>query len=458
MFLSWEGLWPEIKHSPTLDDARAAADELLSVVADFPWSEVVDKVAWLAGVLTPFARPLYSGPVGPILAIDANIRGSGKTLLSDVLSVICCGRVVPRQGWPDDPAEQRKRLTSLLIGGGDGEVWCFDNVAGRFGSEVVDVAITSDSWRDRVLGESRMLEFPLRALWVISGNNLAMRADTGRRVLRARLKSRVENPEERPAGEFKHPDLLGWVREHRRRLCTAALTILEAWVAVGRPVPRMQSWGSFEGWSGVVRAALIWCGLPDPGETRRALREESDESEGGLLQLLHALAAADPDRKGMSSGQLLKAAREGEDRLAGALEAVTGREIGRLSSAEVGRALGRYRQRPLGGVSIETKKIRGERLWFVVGEFDLGGEGGEGGDEFPLAAGAREQNQLDRGSEAFAGESENSDTLATLATLGESVTVTQTNTADDGGRRATQTDAADEFDWVLESFGGGGGR
>ena len=89
------------------------------------------------------------------------------------------------------------------------------------------------------------------------------------------------------------------------------------------------------------------------------------------------------------------------------------------------------------------------------GEFDLGGEGG---DEFPLAAGAREQNQLDRGSEAFAGESENSDTLATLATLGESVTVTQTNTADDGGRRATQTDAADEFDWVLESFGGGGGR
>ena len=61
----------------------------------------------------------------------------------------------------------------------------------------------------------------------------------------------------------------------------------------------------------MVRAALIWCGLPDPGETRRALREESDESEGGLLQLLHALAAADPDRKGMSSGQLLKAAREG---------------------------------------------------------------------------------------------------------------------------------------------------
>jgi phage/plasmid primase-like uncharacterized protein len=417
MFLSWEGQWPEIKHSPTLDDARAAADELLGVVADFPWSEVVDKVAWLAGVLTPLARPLYSGPVGPILAIDANVRGSGKTLLSDVLSVIVCGRVVPRQGWPEDPAEQRKRITSLLIGGGDSELWVFDNIAGRFGSEVVDIVATSDSWRDRVLGESRMLEFPLRALWVISGNNLTLRADTSRRLLRARLRSRVEHPEERPAGEFRHPDLLGWVREHRRRLCAAALTILRAWVVAGKPVPRMQSWGSFEGWSGVVRAALIWCGLPDPGETRRALREESDESEGGLLQLLHSLAAADPDRRGMSSGALLKAARgEGEDRLRAALEAVTGREIGRLSVSEVGRALGRYRQRPLSGVTIEMKKLHGERLWFVVGEFDLGGEGAEGGDDFPLPAGARGQSH---GSEVCSGELENSGTLATIATLGE---------------------------------------
>ena len=29
--------------------------------------------------------------------------------------------------------------------------------------------------------------------------------------------------------------------------------------------------GSYEGWSNLVREAVVWCGLPDPGETRQEL-------------------------------------------------------------------------------------------------------------------------------------------------------------------------------------------
>ena len=59
-----------------------------------------------------------------------------------------------------------------------------------------------------------------------------------------------------------HPDLLAWVRRERGRLLVAALTILYAFCRAGRPVPSgLKPWGSFEGWSGLVRAALVWAGM-----------------------------------------------------------------------------------------------------------------------------------------------------------------------------------------------------
>ena len=82
-----------------------------------------------------------------------------------------------------------------------------------------------------------------------TGNNLVIGADTARRTLYCRLESLHERPEDRI--DFKHSDLLGYVRVNRGRLAVAAVTILRAYFAAGKP-----AWRGLEAAAAKVRAAV----------------------------------------------------------------------------------------------------------------------------------------------------------------------------------------------------------
>src|SRR5262249_37745142 len=148
-----------------------------------------------------------------------------------------------------------------------------DNVVGELGSASLDAALTSTTWSGRVLGKSEMTiaDTPLLAIWWATGNNVLLVADTARRVMHIRLNSNEERPEERSG--FHHASLLEWVRQERPRLVRAALTVLRAYAVAGRPDMGLRPWGSFDGWSRLIRDALVWAGEPDPGQTRTELTE-----------------------------------------------------------------------------------------------------------------------------------------------------------------------------------------
>ncbi|MEZ6073962.1 MAG: hypothetical protein R3C10_27700 [Pirellulales bacterium] len=118
------------------------------------------------------------------------------------------------------------------------------------------------------MGRSEIVEMPLLTTWAATGNNVVLMADTSRRVCHIRLESRLENPEEREG--FRHPHLTRWVAENRPVLLAAALTVLAAYCRAGRPDQGLKTWGSFEGWSQLVRQALVWAGQPDPGKPARS--------------------------------------------------------------------------------------------------------------------------------------------------------------------------------------------
>ena len=96
---------------PTKDDAVAAVKALLEVVEDFPFAQPTHRAAWLAGTITPVARYAYHGPA-PLTLIDANVRGCGKTLLTDATSLIVSARDMARMSLPRDNEEFRKRITA----------------------------------------------------------------------------------------------------------------------------------------------------------------------------------------------------------------------------------------------------------------------------------------------------------------------------------------------------------
>lgn len=267
--------------NPTQDDAKAAAALLLDLVVDFPFKTPAHRAAWLAALLTPLARFAFRGP-SPLFMVDANTAGAGKGKAVGLIGEVVAGRPMATMAPVEDDAEQRKRITALAISGDN--LVLIDNVVGSLGGPSLDAALTSTEWGDRLLGSSQTVKLPLAITWFATGNNIQLIGDMGRRVLHVRLESPLDHPEDRTA--FKHADLEGYVRANRPALVAAALTILRAFCAAGRPAQGLPSWGSFDGWSNLVRGAVVFAGEPDPAGTRQEIRSEADVAAQSLRELI----------------------------------------------------------------------------------------------------------------------------------------------------------------------------
>lgn len=263
-----------------------ARDALLDLISDFPWKSDSDKAAWFAATLTPLARPAYRGS-SPLMVFDANTPGAGKGLLVGASSIISTGRAMAIMSAPESDAECRKRLTSLLMAGEP--TCCIDNVVGKLAFPSLDAALTGETWSDRILGVNKTVRLPIRMIFYATGNNIVLHRDTFRRVNYARLEA-TENPETRCG--FKYPNLLNHVREKRGYYTACALAILQGYCRDRRPDMGLPPLGSFEGWSDLVRSAVVWCGLPDPMNTRATLAE-SDDDTALLRQLIAGWREAD---------------------------------------------------------------------------------------------------------------------------------------------------------------------
>jgi hypothetical protein len=270
------------------------------VVSDFPFGAEVHRAAWLAALLTPLARFAFVGPA-PLFLPDANVRGAGKGLLLDTIALIVSGERHTVMTYTHDEDELRKRITSLVLAGD--RLVLLDNLEGKFGGAVLDAALTATAWKDRILGANRLAEAPMYVTWYATGNNVGVAGDTARRICHVRLESPDERPEER--GGFRHPNLLAWVRGNRAALLASALTILRAYVVAGRPNLGLPAWGSFEGWSALVRSAVVWLGLPDPAQTRLQLQEQADTSAESMGVILACLQQLDPERRGLTAAEIV---------------------------------------------------------------------------------------------------------------------------------------------------------
>jgi hypothetical protein len=317
------------------------------------------------------------GPA-PLFLVDANIRGAGKGLLVQVIGQIVDGREMPASSYADDPDEMRKQITAIAMAGD--RLVHFDNIDGKFGNAAIDRAITSTRWKDRILGCSQTANLPLLATWFATGNNVLVAADTARRIMHVRLDVLHEHPEER--ANFKHPDLLAWVRSQRGKLVAAGLTILAGYIRAGSPDQRLTPFGSFEGWSKLVRSSIVWAGLPDPCETRAALAVSSDSTTDILADLIAAFQLYDPGRRGVIIAETLDTLYRPEYQpsdpaslaMRNAIESLCGTRVGSHPSAKsVGYRLRGYRRRVSGDLFLDAERKKSGMCWILKSVADEAG-------------------------------------------------------------------------------------
>jgi hypothetical protein len=272
------GLW----HHRTLTDlapvpeapdeaaVAAARSALLDILADFPFIDAASRANAVALLLLPFVRPLIAGPT-PLHAVDAPSPATGKDLLVKSALLPALGQEVGATTAAKDPDEWRKKITSALLADSPAILW--GNVVQRLDSEHLAAVLTDTIWRDRQLGHTRELLLPNRAVWTTTGNNLAFSRELARRVVWIRLDARMETPESRSG--FRHPNLPAYVRGQRTELVHAALTLVRAWLAAGRPAGG-QTMGSFENYVAVMGGILGVAGVPGFLANADELRRRSD--------------------------------------------------------------------------------------------------------------------------------------------------------------------------------------
>lgn len=376
-----------VADEPNHNDMVAARERLLDLVVDFPFSQSVHRSAWLAGLLTFFARPAYEGTT-PFFLVDANTRGAGKGFLCHVAALVATGRKMPVATQSTDEAAEQKFITAVARAGD--LVKLIDNISRPFGTGKFDAALTTTLWEDRLLGQNQLLSLPLYTIWWGTGNNVQFhsKADTARRTLHIRLLSPDQNPEHRT--DFKHPRLGQHILQHRAQLVADCLTLLR-WHQIRKAVEplNLKPWGSFEEWSELVRAAVVAAGLPDPIEAHEQLTQLADTSShvlGDLVAGWAELCAAngvtgctgrqaiewlseDSEWKARTPGHQLRFIRL-RDALA-ELCPTNGRPL--PDARQLGYALRSQRGRVIDGAYLETEGStgkgsqgdRGGQLWMV---------------------------------------------------------------------------------------------
>lgn len=262
-----------IPEFPNAEDIEEAKELLLDLFADFPFRSEAHLSAALAALLTCFARFAITGNL-PLFLINATTPGTGKTLLSTVISLLAVGREFTKMSQHVDEDAERKMFFSLAM---SGTLYVLiDNVDKPLGSGALDMAMTTGSVASTMHYTHQMVSAPFIAMMMATGNNIAFKqgADTARRSLEIALENKLDDPENRE--DFRHHPLEEYVLKNRAQLVMAALTLLRGYCAAGMPDQKLKNWGGFEGWSRLIRHCLVWCGLPDPYDAHLELRESAD--------------------------------------------------------------------------------------------------------------------------------------------------------------------------------------
>jgi hypothetical protein len=261
--------------------ALAVLDDLLR---DFPFEKPEHKSAWLAALLSVIARPAIDGPI-PMLVVDANDRGAGKTLLCELIGMVLSGKSLPRRTAPSNHDEWGK--TMLGIGVGGYPMVLFDNVKGVLESRVLEAILTGNEFKHRHLGHNQDLSVCVRSQFLVSSNNATLSPDLVRRSLHCRLLVDQERPERRGGFKYRLPEDAA-KPEFRKSLLESAIKILLGYEHAGRPKVSARPVGSYESWAARVQAPILWAGLADPVSTQDELREQADPEHEQLEILLDA--------------------------------------------------------------------------------------------------------------------------------------------------------------------------
>jgi len=353
--------FPLIPEKPTREEAIAARDLLLDVIADFPFKNDASKANTLALLFTMVMRQIIDGSI-PLAIIESPVQGTGKSKLINNLATIAFGQftTITAPTGREEDEEWRKLITSTLRDGPS--VVIIDNFRERdvlMAAPLAQLLTQQSDWSARELGKVSNVNVENRAVWVATGNNIKIGGDITRRTYSIRIDANTERPWERDPDTFRHKNLEKYVKENRIALLAAAFTVVRYWFSTGKPVPEdIPIIGSFEEWAeniaGILHSIEIHGFLMNRGESIEAQDEESSQWAAFFDAWYDFYGEREVQASEVAADLIMDVSEFSKTPLPDSISAAKDKGKGSLSRS-LGKRLSTYTERIFGGKKLTYK-------------------------------------------------------------------------------------------------------
>lgn len=228
---------------------------LRDLLIDFPWKSEADRQNFIGLLVTIAVRMLIPGNV-PLHLILSTVERTGKTkLVDEIIGILFLDGPVPAMQFAGSDEERDKRILAVLMLGL--AIVHLDNLGEWMDSPALASAVTASIYSGRRLGASEIVHVPNLAVWIGTGNNVAMSGEMAKRTVPIQLQPEQADPHLRT--EFVHSDLLSYVRGNRDAILATIYGMVADWIAAGSPSGTLRV-GGFEGWSRIIGGIMEHAG------------------------------------------------------------------------------------------------------------------------------------------------------------------------------------------------------
>lgn len=298
-----------IPEKPSQEDITNAKRLLLQdVLVDFPFSGPAELANAISTMFEPFVRSWFD--VTPFRLIESARAGTGKGLLGDVLLYPFLGAMPTRTPEPKNPDGWQKLITTLLLT--IPAVIFFDNIKRPVNDGSLEGILTNQVWGDRMLGGNQHVKMLNQATWLFAGNNVQIGEEIARRTVRIRMVAQTANPHQRKA--FVHNPLREWVSAHRKEIVGAILTLIQHWIAQGKPIyDNAPVLGSYEKWSSTLHGILTVNEIPGFLGNLQDMIELDKFDWDDITDLIHTLWLTYHDAQTFSTNEVFDIVQADQD-------------------------------------------------------------------------------------------------------------------------------------------------
>lgn len=279
-----------IKMKPTIEDVRAAWDELMNFTfADFPFYDGESmpgghssRAHFICLMLHQLVQGLIEG-VKPLYMVDKPSAGTGASLLVGSGMQIATGRAIGTMAMPEHDDEIRKGITSALSNGKS--VVFYDNVLRKLESAFFANLATSEVWEDRLLGSSTLTTVKNTIQAIFAGNNIDATDENMRRMLVIKLD--FKDDPTLVDRTFKVANLEAHIKANKLDHFAHLITFVQYWLTNGAKEWQGRPLTGFEAYSRVMGGILEACEIPGFLENRALYQSSSNNDKlawAGFLQ------------------------------------------------------------------------------------------------------------------------------------------------------------------------------